>query len=165
LLSNGSACERYTTATPVRLETSCAGARGESGMPRVTALACGQQHTVGVTAAGGLMSWGAAEFGQLGHGPAAGIGIDLLQPRYVAGSREMHFVSVACGMGHTLALTGSGHVYSFGQGTFGALGHGDHANRDNPARIDALWSAGVTQVAAGDNHSVALTVSGEVYTW
>jgi len=27
-----------------------------------------RQHTVAVTAAGGLMSWGAAEFGQLGHG-------------------------------------------------------------------------------------------------
>ena len=125
---------RAPQATPVRLEAS-----GESGMPRVAVLACGQQHSVAITAAGGLMSWGAAEFGQLGHGPAAGVGVDLLQPRYITGSREMHFVGVACGMGHTLALTGSGHVFSFGQGTFGALGHGDHTNRDAPARIDALW--------------------------
>ena len=151
---------RAPQATPVRLEGS-----GEFGMPRITALACGQQHTVAVTAAGGLMSWGAAEFGQLGHGPAAGIGVDLLQPRYIAGSREMHFVGVACGMGHTLGLTGSGRVYSFGQGTFGALGHGDHANCDAPALIQSLWAAGIVQVAAGDNHSAALAVNGEVYTW
>jgi alpha-tubulin suppressor-like RCC1 family protein len=43
---------------------------------------------------------------------------------------------LACGMGHTLALTGAGHVFTFGQGTFGALGHGDHANRDSPARVE-----------------------------
>lgn len=31
--------------------------------------------------------------------------------------------------------------------------------------MEALWAAGVTQVAAWDNHSAALAVSGGVFTW
>lgn len=42
-------------------------------------------------------------------------------PRIVRGTRE-HFVRVAAGANHSLALTGSGQVFSFGDGSFGALG-------------------------------------------
>ena len=43
-------------------------------------------------------------------------------PRKLRGTKEEHFVRVAAGKAHSLALTGSGRLYSFGAGTFGALG-------------------------------------------
>ena len=43
-------------------------------------------------------------------------------PRFIKGAQEHHFVRVAAGAGHSLALTTSGQVWSFGQGSFGALG-------------------------------------------
>lgn len=56
-------------------------------------------------------------------------------------------------------------VFSWGNGTFGALGLGTWDSAASPQRIDRLWSSGIVQVACGENHSAALSVDGRVYTW
>eukprot|EP00897_Mesotaenium_endlicherianum_P002227 jgi/Mesen1/2031/ME000148S01136 len=125
----------------------------------ITHVACGQAHSVAVTDAGALASWGASELGQLGQKEAAEV-TDVAQPRIVKGSREMRFARVACGATHTLALTGAGEVYSFGQGNFGALGHGSLANALVPQHVFALWGFAIVQ-----NHSAALSLDGRVFAW
>ncbi|XP_057857304.1 uncharacterized protein LOC131066540 isoform X2 [Cryptomeria japonica] len=131
---------------------------------RISHVACGQAHTIAITDVGALVSWGAADLGQLGYGDAIGI-VDVIQPRIVKGTRDFHFVRVACGAAHSLALTGSGEVYSFGQGTFGALGSGNREISSTPIHIDELWGLGIIQIACGENHSAALSVDGQVFTW
>lgn len=136
----------------------------------VVHLACGSSHTVAVTDLGSLASWGLSEFGQLGlsdsrpHSGGGGFS-EVLQPRIVKGSKELRFTRVACGANHTLALTGSGEVYSFGQGTFGALGHGNTVDCNVPTQVSMLWGLGVVQVTCGESHSAALTIDGQVFTW
>ncbi|KAG6544026.1 hypothetical protein Mapa_014549 [Marchantia paleacea] len=130
----------------------------------ISHVACGQNHTVAVTDTGALASWGAAEFGQVGHKEAAG-SVDSVQPRIVKGTRELQFVRVACGAAHTVALTGSGDVYTFGQGGFGALGHGSKDDINSPKLVETLWGLGIVQVACGENHSAALSADGQVFTW
>lgn len=131
---------------------------------RISHVACGQAHSIAVTDVGALVSWGAAELGQLGHKDVVGV-VDVIQPRIIKGMRELHFVRVACGAAHTLALTGSGEVYSFGQGIFGALGSGNMDNNNTPIGIEELWGLGIIQIACGENHSAALSVDGQVFTW
>ncbi|KAL3687154.1 hypothetical protein R1sor_013463 [Riccia sorocarpa] len=130
----------------------------------ITHVACGQNHTVAVTDTGALASWGAAEFGQVGHKEAAG-SVDFVQPRIVKGTRELQFARVACGAAHTVALTGSGDVYTFGQGGFGALGHGSKEDITTPQLVEKLWGLGIVQIACGENHSAALSADGQVFTW
>ena len=50
------------------------------------------------------------------------IGVEQPHPRFIKGTKEHRFVRVAAGAGHSLALTTSGQVWSFGQGSFGTLG-------------------------------------------
>ena len=50
------------------------------------------------------------------------VGVEQPHPRFIKGTKELHFVRVAAGAGHSLALTSSGQVWSFGQGSFGTLG-------------------------------------------
>ena len=50
------------------------------------------------------------------------IGVEQPHPRFLKGSKEHNFVRVAAGASHSLALTSSGQVWSFGQGSFGTLG-------------------------------------------
>ncbi|CAN6482306.1 unnamed protein product [Victoria cruziana] len=131
---------------------------------RITHVACGQAHTVAVTDLGALVSWGASEFGQLGLKDMVEVA-DVIQPRVVRGSQELHFVRVACGVAHTLALTGSGDVYSFGQGIYGALGLSNKEDCCTPTHVKELWGLGIIQIACGENHSAALSVDGQVFTW
>eukprot|EP00192_Tetraselmis_astigmatica_P000681 CAMPEP_0117695176 /NCGR_PEP_ID=MMETSP0804-20121206/27995_1 /TAXON_ID=1074897 /ORGANISM="Tetraselmis astigmatica, Strain CCMP880" /LENGTH=1085 /DNA_ID=CAMNT_0005509221 /DNA_START=121 /DNA_END=3379 /DNA_ORIENTATION=- len=127
----------------------------------ISHVSVGLGHIVAVTDKGMLASWGGAEFGQLGHGS---VGVSVPQPRLIQGIRGVQFRQVACGACHCLALTSSGQVYAFGQGTFGALGHGHDQNVETPMMIEKLWAVGVVQ-AAGENHSAALSVDGRLLTW
>lgn len=66
---------------------------------------------------------------------------------------------------HALALTADGRVFSWGEGDDGKLGHGDVTSLDTPRCIETLNGFRVRDVAAGSNHSAAVTSSGELYTW
>ena len=46
----------------------------------------------------------------------------MSHPRLLRSTKDSHFVRVAAGSSHSLALNGSGQVYSFGAGNFGKLG-------------------------------------------
>ena len=50
------------------------------------------------------------------------VGVEQPHPRFIKGTKEHNFVRVAAGASHSLALTSSGQVWSFGQGSFGTLG-------------------------------------------
>ena len=54
-------------------------------------------------------------------------------------------------------------VYSFGQGSYGQLGHGDRDRRAVPTRIEGLDN--VKAVAAGGRHSLVLLQNGDVYSF
>ena len=54
-------------------------------------------------------------------------------------------------------------VFSFGMGMSGQLGHGDTANQLAPKKIEGL--SDIQAIAAGTNHSLALTKSGDVYSF
>uniref|UniRef100_A0A672IXV8 Alsin Rho guanine nucleotide exchange factor ALS2 n=1 Tax=Salarias fasciatus TaxID=181472 RepID=A0A672IXV8_SALFA len=56
-------------------------------------------------------------------------------------------------------------VWSWGRGSEGQLGHGDHLARLQPLCIKSLTGEEVIRVAAGSHHSLALTAQCQVYTW
>ena len=64
-----------------------------------------------------------------------------------------------------MAVTRDGDVWSWGSGEGGRLGHGDTADREQPAPVLALKGRNIIRVAAGPTYSAAVASSGEVYTW
>ena len=73
---------------------------------------------------------------------------------------------VSCGKEHVLLLSKTtGHVFSFGLGTRGQLGHGMVDKETIPKLIDALTGVHLKQVAAGGWHSLALSSIGDIYAW
>ena len=85
----------------------------------------------------------------------------------VAKAPGIRAARAAAGEAHTLLLTGSGHVYSCGNGMLGALGIADERNSDvcTLRHIDRVWSLGIVKVACGDYHSVCLSCEGHCYSW
>ncbi|KAJ0083255.1 hypothetical protein Patl1_29396 [Pistacia atlantica] len=86
-------------------------------------IACGGRHAALVTKQGEIFSWGEESGGRLGHG----VDCDVLHPKLVDSLSNMNIELVACGEYHTCAVTLSGDLYTWGDGTYnyGLLGHGN----------------------------------------
>ncbi|KAJ1263895.1 hypothetical protein BS78_09G221200 [Paspalum vaginatum] len=137
-------------------------------------IACGEFHTCAVTASGDLYTWGDGYYnaGLLGHGARASHWL----PKQVSGPLEgVQALSVACGSWHTALTTSSGKVFTFGDGTFGALGHGNRESFTYPKEVETLSGLRTMKVACGLWHSAAIVetsnqasvnvVSRKLYTW
>lgn len=73
-------------------------------------------------------------------------------------------------MGHTIMLSSSGHVYAMGSNQHGQLGLGHSKqqpeDKNLPCLIESLQNVSVRDIAAGNDHSLALSKAGkEVYAW
>lgn len=120
-----------------------------------------------VTTDNELFLWGDNRFGQLGQGDAAARDEPVLvnTERFVGLHGEV--ADVALGRNHTLALTRHGHVWTWGSNHVGQLGQMvASAGYAWPKRVALDTDDGhqVCQLAAGFNHSVVLTCSGDVLT-
>ena len=120
-------------------------------------VAAGDKHSLAFTSSA-LYSWGDGESGRLGHGNESG----QLVPKRVEALQD-RVCGVAAGMSHSLVVTSSGAVYSWGDGDSGRLGHGDESEQLVPKRVEAMQER-ACGVAAGDFHSLILTCSGAVYS-
>ncbi len=121
----------------------------------------------------GVATWGVGKRGQLGHGTRN----DEKRPKIHLGGigYGIRIVQVSAGGGlvrvaHTLLLTSTGRVLSFGTGQYGALGHGYSGGKQlpdvlRPQYIEALARIRVVCTSAGEIHSAAVSVDGDVYTW
>lgn len=141
-------------------------------------LALGKLHSVALTNSGVVYSWGSTTFGRCGYPLRSGIGKQkfISLPKKVEGSLANEVVNdIASGAKHTLALTESKKVYSWGCGEDGQLGHGVAIKKiDYPKRIIDLdftntdkhsKNTYIQSVHAGGNYSAALTNSNDLYTW
>ncbi|XP_062536745.1 E3 ubiquitin-protein ligase highwire-like [Armigeres subalbatus] len=84
-------------------------------------------------------------------------------PQRVELATKSPIVQISCGLHHTVVLTLSGEVFTFGSNQYGQLGTGDlqPISGAHLVKIPQM----VNQVAAGSNHTVILTTKGIVYTF
>lgn len=94
----------------------------------ITQLACGDSHSMALTKDGVVYAWGEATLGQLGLADIRDLPKNTENKPYqptptkVTALRNKKIVAISCGETHTLALTESGHLYSFGANGCGQLG-------------------------------------------
>ena len=113
-----------------------------------------------------VLSFGKADF-QLGI-PLPKQLSDIQKPRCLE-DLPSNITKLSCNRHHTLALTEDGAIFSWGHGFGGKLGHGDEHTQPLPKLIDATVlnerKVKVTAIAAGEDHSLALTADGRVFAW
>jgi alpha-tubulin suppressor-like RCC1 family protein len=64
---------------------------------------------------------------------------------------------------HSVAVTQSGSVWSWGSNYYGQLGDGTTTDRAEPVQVPGL--TGIVSVAAGGDHTLALKSDGSVWSW
>jgi hypothetical protein len=155
-----------------------------SGCTKAEGAACGRHHTL-LLAGGAVLSCGGNAAGQLGLGEAAQ-GEDgpqtTLKKISSAWASGESVTRVACGAEFSVAVSAAGVAASWGHPQYGQLGHGsngeyiakqgktDYSFQTAPLAIDFGPAEGaaaveIDEVACGNNHSVARTRAGAVYTW
>ena len=125
----------------------------------VVTIATGSDHTCALTNTGGVLCWGNNYYGQLGDGTTT----NRYTPVAVSGLSG-GVVTIATGSDHTCALMNTGGVLCWGENNDGRLGDGTTTTRYTPAAVSGL-SSGVTAIAAGSDHTCALTNTGGVLCW
>ncbi|XP_028780709.1 PH, RCC1 and FYVE domains-containing protein 1-like [Neltuma alba] len=118
-------------------------------------VACGEYHTCAVSTSGDLFSWGDGNHhaGILGHGTD----ISHWIPKRIIGPLEgLQVLSVACGTWHSALATSNGKLFTFGDGAFGVLGHGDIENVPYPKEVQSLIGLKTVKVACGVWHTAAI---------
>ena len=121
-------------------------------------ISINQDHSL-IVSQGKVWSFGDGKSGKLGHGGV----VDESVPRRIATLSGTDVVKVAAGVGHSMALTRNGHVYTWGAGGKGQLGHNNTHDQDVPKQVENLTD--VMDIAAGGRHSMAVKTDGSVYTW
>ncbi|KAG5393982.1 hypothetical protein IGI04_023945 [Brassica rapa subsp. trilocularis] len=128
---------------------------------RIKMVAAGAEHTAAVTEDGDLYGWGWGRYGNLGLGDRN----DRLVPERVTSASGEKMSMVACGWRHTIAVSYSGALYTYGWSKYGQLGHGDLEDHLVPHKLEALSNSVISQISGGWRHTMALTSDGKLYGW
>ncbi|KAJ8290173.1 hypothetical protein GJAV_G00009580 [Gymnothorax javanicus] len=103
---------------------------------------------------------GQGDVGQLGLGQDV---LERKRPALLTLPEEM--VQVVAGGMHTVCLSDTGNVYTFGCNDEGALGRDTAEEGSEMVPEKVCLGERVVQVSAGDSHTAALTETGSVYAW
>lgn len=132
-------------------------------LPRLQQAAGGRAHTLLLTLAGRVYAAGRNEYGQLGDGCTSGSPTADPSPTVHVGLQS-RIAQVACGQNHSLAVSNTGEVWSWGCDEGGQIITGAYDTRTPvPASLGAPGSVRILQVVAGIYHSVLLSANGDVY--
>nr|KAF6500344.1 HECT and RLD domain containing E3 ubiquitin protein ligase 5 [Molossus molossus] len=125
-------------------------------------ITCGDYHSLALSKGGELFAWGQNSHGQLGIGR---IFDSTSTPQIVKHLSGVPLAQISAGKAHSMALSISGNMYSWGRNDFGQLGLGHTDNEDFPSLIEALDSQKVEFLACGGSHTALLTKDGLLFTF
>ena len=128
---------------------------------RICAVSAGCSHSLLLSEAGTVYSFGKVDHGRLGHGSECEPGT----PMVVEALEGVGICAISAGGHHSLVLSKAGAIYSFGCGENGQLGHGDTEDQHTPKRIIALRDVQVCACTACPHHSLVKSDTGAIYSF
>lgn len=140
-------------------------------------IAVGSRHALAILHSGKLVCWGVGSFGRLGGVRVPGSNEDdpnvwhqdAHSAQVVPALKHFRFRAIACGFGHSLALSTDGKVYVWGSATHGKLGVGKIDAKESfslaPMLLPSPLGAVVRKIACGPSHSALLTADGALFVW
>ncbi|XP_023781952.1 probable E3 ubiquitin-protein ligase HERC4 isoform X3 [Cyanistes caeruleus] len=111
---------------------------------------------------GKLFTWGQNTHGQLG------VRIQTTftpKPQLVERLKGIPLAQIAAGGAHSITVSLSGAVYSWGKNSFGQLGLGDTKDKDCPTYVGALEHWKTVFISCGADHTAVLSKEGLVCTF
>ncbi|PKC63099.1 RCC1/BLIP-II [Rhizophagus irregularis] len=146
-------------------------------------ISAGSLHNAALTVDGKVVTWGCNDHGALGRfteTPNSAGNKAILEagnfdigeegkPAYAEGLDDANIVKIACGGNATFVISDQGHLYV--AGTFkdkdGILGFSQDNRTEEPifTQCKPFMYLTIVDIAAGEDHVLALTREGDVYAW
>lgn len=137
------------------------------GVSLIGSIAAGGLHSIILKPFTNVMATGLNNHGQLGLGHLR----QQTTPVWMshAGTNIIAIASGSTHGNHSLMLMANGTVMACGMNTYGQLGNGTTTDSALPVQVKGPNGVGVLSniiaIAAGDNHSLALSADGTIYSW
>ncbi len=128
---------------------------------RIKAVRAGCDFNLALTTRGHVLAWGFNGSGQLGTGTRRSHD----RPVRVKFRHGTRIKAISAGLGDGLAITTKGHLLSWGFNDDGELGIGTQTASLRPVRVEFPAGVKVRIVAAGQQHSLAVSTTGQLYGW
>uniref|UniRef100_A0A2K5CWE4 HECT and RLD domain containing E3 ubiquitin protein ligase 5 n=1 Tax=Aotus nancymaae TaxID=37293 RepID=A0A2K5CWE4_AOTNA len=129
---------------------------------KIIQITCGDYHSLALSKGGELFAWGQNLHGQLGIGRKFP---STTTPQIVEHLAGIPLAQISAGEAHSMALSMSGNIYSWGKNEFGQLGLDHTESKDSPSLIEALDNQKVEFLACGGSHTALLTQDGLLFTF
>lgn len=168
---NGEGQLGSTTLTSVEANPVLVTLPGMEG--HITHIASGGSSSLASTSTGQLFGFGDNYFGQLGLTTNNLTNTAVPPTKVPLPGMEGQIAALAAGFQWSLVLTSSGQLYAFGENTSGQLGNSEGNGTSTvleahptPKLVSLPGQVGkVTQIAAGGFYTLALTSSGQLYSF
>jgi hypothetical protein len=128
-------------------------------------ICCGSSHTLALTSNSRVYAWGWNYFGQIGIKSNR----DVFKPIRVDEFNGEKVKAISCGLWHSMALTKSGRVFSWGNNAWGQLGiensEEEHISEfsNSPKLIKLDENIIIERISCGSEHSLLLSREGHIY--
>ena len=130
-------------------------------------IAAEDDGSLALSSTGQVYAWGYNGQGELGDGSTTNSDTPVaVSAGAIPGGTTI--TQIAGGGSHSLALSSTGQLYTWGLNEYGQLGDSTITNSSVPVAVSAgaiPAGATITQIAAGALHSLALSSTGQLYTW
>lgn len=172
VFNGGTVYIQRSTVLKAKAWTGSSHSSVSSGNYKVTGmLSAGYSHAVGLKFSGAGYSWGLGTNGRLGNGSTGATNQPI--PAFVRKNASTSFDDMkgcAAGLDHSVSVDNTGRVWAFGSDSHGEIGK--NTTGDSPYAVQVVKSTtpsdfliGVASADAGDDFSLALTSTGQVFAW
>ena len=143
---------------------------------KIKSISCGDYHSCALSEEGILFSWGGGgesyNKGQCGHGTTK----DVQKPKKVEFfiKNNIKIIKVCCGGYHTIVMSETNDLFSFGKGIYGQCGYGQPENTSLPKKVyfnenqnikyENNKKINIIDIKCGGEHSLFLSSNNNVYT-
>ncbi len=165
-----------TTDSSVPVQVCAVGQSAPCGtfLDDVVSVSAGNFFSMALLSDGGIVTWGTNSDGQLGDGTTTARSVPVQVCAVGQSAPCAAFlddaVAISAGSFHGLAIVSGGEVRAWGDNTGGRLGDNTTTSRSVPVAVCSAAACsgpltGMTAVAGGSFHSMALATNGTVLAW
>ncbi|TCM99393.1 alpha-tubulin suppressor-like RCC1 family protein [Paenibacillus sp. BK033] len=131
-----------------------------SSLNNITKLVVGGNQIFALAQDGTVYGWGGNSLGELGTGNTTPQSSPMVLP-LLKDAKD-----IFTGKNTSFAIMSDGSISAWGYNNAGQLGLNDTVNRTSPSKVDfSSFSAKVSKISVGTNHSLALMNDGTVLAW